>query len=207
MRQIFKYLAFFLSMTAALPACGGRESWPPETKGPNLPVRCCDIEERERSEALIGYVLVDTMAVNWMLTNLMKGSSLYIPELSDLRKAELILQKEYPSILAEHGYDKEGHLYEAGGLRNYARQYLFMKSPGGGKFVFINFVLLKWADLEDNDPPVYDLNDPDFIPPPPGRHALSRYWFGVDDGGDGYWRAMLDLDNGKVMWLIVNGLA
>ena len=77
----------FLYVTALFASCGGHESWPPETSGPNLPVRYCDIQKGDKDKAVIGYVFVDTMAVNWMLPNLMKGSRLYRPDISDLRKA------------------------------------------------------------------------------------------------------------------------
>ena len=89
----------FLYVTALFASCGGHESWPPETSGPNLPVRYCDLQKGDKDKTLIGYVFGDTLAVNWMLPNLMKGSRLYSPDISDLRKAERVLQKEYPSIL------------------------------------------------------------------------------------------------------------
>ena len=183
-------------------------SWPSKTTGPNLPVRNCDIDRRDEDTTVIGYAFVDTAAVNWMLPNLMKDSYVFTPGLSDLRKAERILKREYPTILKKNAYDKDGHLFEEGGLRNYARQYVFMKSPKGESYVYINFVYLKWADLEDKEPPVYDLDDPDFVPPPPSlRHALSRYWFIVYDGGDSYWRVFLNLDKEKIEWCGVNGHA
>ena len=183
-------------------------SWPSKTTGPNLPVRNCDIDRRDEDTTVIGYAFVDTAAVNWMLPNLMNDSYVFTPGLSDLRKAEQILQREFPTILKKNAYDKDGHLFEEGGLRNYARQYVFMKSPKGESYVYINFVYLKWADLEDKEPPVYDLDDPDFVPPPPSlRHALSRYWFIVYDGGDSYWRVFLNLDKEKIEWCGVNGHA
>lgn len=183
-------------------------SWPSKTTGPNLPVRNCDIDRWDEDTTVIGYAFVDTAAVNWMLPNLMKDSYVFTPGLSDLRKAEQILQREFPTILKKNAYDKDGHLFEEGGLRNYARQYVFMKSPKGESYVYINFVYLKWADLEDKEPPVYDLDDPDFVPPPPSlRHALSRYWFIVYDGGDSYWEAFLNLDKEKIEWCGVNGHA
>lgn len=183
-------------------------SWPAKTSGPNLPVRFCDIKRWDEDTTVIGYAFVDTAAVNWMLPNLMNDSYVFTPGLSDLRKAEQILQREFPTILKKNAYDKDGHLFEEGGLRNYARQYVFMKSPKGESYVYINFVYLKWADLEDKEPPVYDLDDPDFVPPPPSlRHALSRYWFIVYDGGDSYWEAFLNLDKEKIEWCGVNGHA
>ena len=198
----------FLYVTALFTSCGGHESWPPETSGPNLPVRYCDIHKGDKDKTLIGYVFVDTMAVNWMLPNLMKESHLYSPNISDLRKAEHILQKEYPSILEKWAYDKEGYLFQEGGLRNYARQYAFLKNPEGVKYVFVNFVLLKCADLEDKEPPVYDRNDSTMPPPPPPLlNPMSRAFQFVMDGGDAYWHAMLDLDNEKVLWVSVNGHA
>ena len=183
-------------------------SWPYKTTGPNLPVRNCDIDRWDEDTTVIGYAFVDTAAVNWMLPNLMKDSYVFTPDIFDLRKAERILKREYPTILKKNAYDKDGHLFEEGGLRNYARQYVFMKSPKGESYVYINFVYLKWADLEDKEPPVYDLDDPDFVPPPPSlRHALSRYWFIVYDGGDSYWRVFLNLDKEKIEWCGVNGHA
>lgn len=183
-------------------------SWPSKTTGPNLPVRNCDIDRWDEDTTVIGYAFVDTAAVNWMLPNLMKDSYVFTPDIFDLRKAERILKREYPTILKKNAYDKDGHLFEEGGLRNYARQYVFMKSPKGESYVYINFVYLKWADLEDKEPPVYDLDDPDFVPPPPSlRHALSRYWFIVYDGGDSYWRVFLNLDKEKIEWCGVNGHA
>ena len=81
-----------------------------------------------------------------------------------------------------------------------------MKSPEGKKFVYVNFVLLRWSDLEDKEAPFYDPNDMDTPPPPPPtRFALSRNWLSVDDGGDGFWRAMLDLEDGIVERLFING--
>ena len=181
-------------------------SWPSKTTGPNLPVRNCDIGRWDEDTTVIGYAFVDTAAVNWMLPNLMKDSYVFTPGLSDLRKAERILKRKYPTILKKIAYDKDGHLFEEGGLSNYARQYLFMESPEGS-FVYINFVYLRSADLEDKEPPVYDPDDPDFVPPPPSGHALSRYWVIVHDGGDSYWRVFLNLDKEKIEWCGVNGHA
>ena len=181
-------------------------SWPYKTTGPNLPVRNCDIDRWDEDTTVIGYAFVDTAAVNWMLPNLMKDSYVFTPDIFDLRKAERILKREYPTILRKIAYDKDGHLFEEGGLSNYARQYLFMESPEGS-FVYINFVYLRSADLEDKEPPVYDPDDPDFVPPPPSGHALSRYWVIVHDGGDSYWRVFLNLDREKIEWCGVNGHA
>jgi hypothetical protein len=182
-----------------------RESWPPKTTGPNLPVRYCDINKEDKDKTIIGYALVDTSAVNWLVSIWVEGACVYTPVLSDIRKTERILQRAYPSV-QEHAYHKDGHLFEEGGLRNFARQYVFMKSPEGKKFVYVNFVLLRWSDLEDKEAPVYDPNDMDTPPPPPPtRFALSRYWLRVDDGGDGFWRAMLDLEDGIVERLFING--
>ena len=194
-----------MCLTVLFGACGVRESWPPKTTGPNLPVRCCDINKGDKDKSIIGYALVDTSTVNWLVSIWMKGACVYTPALSDIRKTERILQQAYPSVQA-HAYHKDGHLFEEGGLRNFARQYVFMKSPEGRKYVYVNFVLLRWSDLEDKDPPFYDPYDMDTPPPPPpNRHALSRYWLRVDDGGDGYWSAMLDLDDGVVEDFFING--
>ena len=185
-------------------------SWPAKTSGPNLPVRYCDIDRRDEDESLIGYAFVDTSAVNWLLPIWLDGASVYTPSLSDLRKAEQILQREYPTILKKKAYDKNGHLFEEGGLKNYARQYVFMKSPEGGRYVYINFVYLRFADLEDKEPRIYDPDDPDdtdFGPPPPPGDAISRHWVIVSDGGDAYWRIFLNLDKEKVERCGVNGVA
>ena len=205
MRVVCQYALLSLCLTFLLMSCKEHNPWPPETNGPNLPVRYCDITEEDKDEALIGYVFVDTSAVNWILPNLMKGSRIYTPELSDLRKAELILQQEYPSILGQ-AYDKDGHLFEEGGLRNYARQYVFLQDPKGKRYVYVNFVLMKIADLEDKEPPYRDPTD-SIPPPPPERDALSRSVIFVLDGGDAYWQALLELDNDKVLWFSINGLA
>lgn len=203
-RILFTILLF----SAFCVACRERNHWPPETSGPNLPVRYCDIQKGDKDKTVIGYALVDTSAVNWLVNIWLEGASVFSPELSDIRKTERILQKEYSSILSKHGWDKQGHLYEEGGLRNYARQYVFMKSPEGRKYVYVNFILLRLADLEDKEPPYYDPDDLDFLPPPPPvRDALSRYWLVVHDGGDGYWRVMVDLDDEVILNCYVNGLA
>ena len=185
-------------------------TWPSKTTGPNLPVRYCDINRRDEDESLIGYAFVDTSAVNWLLPIWLDGASVYTPSLSDLRKAEQILQREYPTILKKKAYDKDGHLFEEGGLKNYARQYVFMKDPKGGRYVYINFVYLRLADLEDKEPRIYDPDDPDdpdFGPPPPPGYFISRHWMIVDDGGDAYWRIFLNLDKEKVERCFVNGIA
>lgn len=202
------FCSILLILVLTIGACCGNDSWPPKTSGPNLPVRYCDIQRGDKDNTVIGYVFVDTLAVNWMLPNLMKDSHLYCPKVSDLRKAERILQKEYPSILEKQAYDKEGHLFEEGGLRNYARQYAFLKNPEGEKKVFVNFVLLKRADMEDKEPPVYDQYDSTMPPPPPPTlEPMSRSFQFVNDGGDAYWHAMLDLNNEKILWFSVNGHA
>lgn len=180
-------------------------SWPAETTGPNIPVRYCDIDRRDEDESLIGYVFVDTSAVNWLLS--LRGASLYTPSLSDIRKAEQILQREYPTILKKEAYDENGHLFEDGGLKNYARQYVFMKGPKGDRYVEIEFVYLRFADLEDREPPVFDPEDLGAAGPPPLRKNLSRFWASVNDGGDAYWRAFLNLDKEKVEGIAVNGHA
>ena len=179
-------------------------SWPAKTTGPNIPVRYCDIDRRDEDESLIGYVFVDTSAVNWLLS--LRGASLYTPSLSDIRKAEQILQREYPTILKKEAYDENGHLFEEGGLKNYARQYLFMKGPKGDRYVEIEFVYLRFADLEDIEPPVFDPEEPSAVPPPL-RMNLSRFWASVCDGGDAYWGVFLNLDKEKVEWCGVNGVA
>ena len=202
--MIYKSLLSSVCLIILFVACSVRESWPPKTTGPNLPVRYCDINKEDKDKTIIGYALVDTSAVNWLVSIWVEGACVYTPVLSDIRKTERILQRAYPSV-QEHAYHKDGHLFEEGGLRNFARQYVFMKSPEGKKFVYVNFVLLRWSDLEDKDPPVYDPDDVDYIPPPPSRHALSRFWLIVDDGGDGYWRAMLDLDKKVVERFFING--
>ncbi len=201
-------ISLFLCLMSFCVACRERNHWPPETSGPNLPVRYCDIQKGDKDKTVIGYALVDTSAVNWLVNIWLEGASVFSPELSDIRKTERILQKEYSSILSKHGWDKQGHLYEEGGLRNYARQYVFMKSPEGRKYVYVNFILLRLADLEDKEPPYYDPDDLGFLPPPPPvRDALSRYWLVVHDGGDGYWRVMVDLDDEVILNCYVNGLA
>ena len=145
-----------LSLTALIAgSCGGND-WPPETKGPNLPVRYCDVDKSDNDKSIIGYALIDTTAQNRFLTLPVKGSVVFTPVLSDLRKTERILQKAYPSIVKGESYDPCGYLVQEGGLRNYARQYVFLKGPDGKKYVSVNFVYMKLADVEDNDPPFYD---------------------------------------------------
>ena len=201
----YKSLLSSVCLIILFVACSVRESWPPKTTGPNLPVRYCDINKEDKDKTIIGYALVDTSAVNWLVSIWVEGACVYTPVLSDIRKTERILQRAYPSV-QEHAYHKDGHLFEEGGLRNFARQYVFMKSPEGKKFVYVNFVLLRWSDLEDKEAPFYDPNDMDTPPPPPPtRFALSRYWLRVDDGGDGFWRAMLDLEDGIVERFFING--
>ncbi len=95
--------------------CRERDSWPPKTSGPNLPVRCCDIQKGDKDKTVIGYVLVDTSAVNWLVDIWIEGASVFTPVLSDIRKTERILQQAYPSI-QERAYHKDGHLFEDGGL-------------------------------------------------------------------------------------------
>ena len=192
-----------LSFALFIGACSFSNSWPPETKGPNLPVRYCDINRGDKDEAVIGYVFVDTLAVNWMLPNLLKESTVFVPSLSDIRRAEQILQESFPSVL-EEAYDKDGYLFKKGGLRNYARQYAFLKGPDGKKYAFVNFVLLEMADLEDKPAPQYQEG---ILPPPPVRVQMNISFIFVMDGGDAYWRAMLDLDKGELLRHQINGNA
>lgn len=202
------FTLFSLSLTALIVgSCGGND-WLPETKGPNLPVRYCDVDRSDKDKTIIGYALIDTTAQNRLLTLPVKGSVVFTPVLSDLRKTERILQKAYPSIVKEKSYDPRGYLVQEGGLRNYARQYVFLKGPDGKKYVSVNFVYMKLVDLEDNDPPFYDPNDLSTPPPPPSpRLVISRFLVRVDDGGDAYWRVLLDLDDKKLIWCMVNGMA
>jgi len=196
-------VVLILAITSFFGACEETNSWPPETKGPNLPVRYCDINKGDNDEAVIGYVFVDTVAVNWMLPNLLKESTVFEPSLYDLRRAEQILQKAFPSILKD-AYDKDGHLFQKGGLDNYARQYAFLKGSDGKKYAFVNFVLLEIADLEDKPAPQYQEG---ILPPLPFREQMNISFIFVMDGGDAYWRAMLDLDKGELLWHQINGHA
>ena len=199
----YMFTLLFLCMIALLGSCGGND-WPPETAGPNLPVRYCDIYKGDKDKTVIGYAFVDTTTQNWLLTLPVEGSSVFTPVLSELRKTERILQKAYPSIVKEKAYD-QCYLAQEGGLRNYARQYVFLKGPDGKKYVSVHFVLLKLADMEDKEP--YDPDDLSAPPPPPGQHGMSRFLLRVDDGGDAYWRVLLDLDEEKVLKCFVNGHA
>ena len=195
--------ALLFITTALLCSCGGHKSWPPDTEGPNLPVRYCDIYEGVNDETVIGYAFVDTAAVSWRIPPIFKGYTLTSPTLSDLRKAEQVLQKAYPSIL-EDAYDKEGYLFKKGGLRNYARQYVFLQDSNENMYLFVQFLILSRADLEDKAFPVYDPSDTLPPPPPSVRLNLSRELIMIEDGGDAHWSATLDLGKEEIIWVMVN---
>ena len=59
----YKSLLSSVCLIILFVACSVRESWPPKTTGPNLPVRYCDINKEDRDKTIIGYALVDTSAV------------------------------------------------------------------------------------------------------------------------------------------------
>ena len=184
-------------------SCRGNKSWPPKTEGPNLPVRYCDIYEGDKDETVIGYVIVDSTVVSRRIPPVFEGYALMQPSLSDLRKAEGILQKAYPSIM-EAAYDKDGYLFKKGGLRNYARQYVFLKDSDENIYLHVQFLILSLADLEDKAFPVYDMTDTLPPPPPSVRLNLSRELIMIDDGGDAHWSATLDLDKEEMIWVMVN---
>ena len=62
----YKSLLSSVCLIILFVACSVRESWPPKTTGPNLPVRYCDINKEDKDKTIIGYALVDTSAVNWL---------------------------------------------------------------------------------------------------------------------------------------------
>ena len=93
-------IVLILAIASIVEACEEPNSWPPETNGPNLPVRYCDIHKGDKDETVIGYVFVDTLAVNWMLPNLLKESTVFVPSLSDIRRAEQILHRNRCAVFA-----------------------------------------------------------------------------------------------------------
>ena len=66
--MIYKSLLSSVCLIILFVACSVRESWPPKTTGPNLPVRYCDINKEDKDKTIIGYALVDTSAVNWLVS-------------------------------------------------------------------------------------------------------------------------------------------
>ena len=61
--MIYKSLLSSVCLIILFVACSVRESWPPKTTGPILPVRYCDINKEDKNKTIIGYALVDTSAV------------------------------------------------------------------------------------------------------------------------------------------------
>ena len=125
----YKSLLSSVCLIILFVACSVRESWPPKTTGPNLPVRYCDINKEDKDKTIIGYALVDTSAVNWLVSIWVEGACVYTPVLSDIRKTERILQRAYPSV-QEHAYHKDGHLFEEGGEYEFEESYVRYQPTG-----------------------------------------------------------------------------
>ena len=79
----YKSLLSSVCLIILFVACSVRESWPPKTTGPHLPVRYCDINKEDKDKTIIGYALVDTSAVNWLVSIWVEGACVYTPVLSD----------------------------------------------------------------------------------------------------------------------------
>ena len=81
-------ISLFLCLMSFCVACRERNHWPPETSGPNLPVRYCDIQKGDKDKTVIGYALVDTSAVNWLVVH--DGGDGYWRVMVDLDNEEIL---------------------------------------------------------------------------------------------------------------------
>ena len=105
--------------------------------------------------------------------------------MEDVREAEKLLRSKYFYIMPAEKRDKLGRETRPR-LKWYTRQYVFGVDGNGKKYVWINALRLdNFVSLEE----------------------VSKRIVRVRDGGNYYWNVLLNISDGKVLGVMINGEA
>ena len=158
-----------------------------EEKGSVMAVRVCDHDTLKADDTtILGYVFMEQYYLDQNRDTVVK--KVYKPTMEDVREAEKLLRSKYFYIMPAEKRDKLGRETRPR-LKWYTRQYVFGVDDNGKKYVWINALR-----LDDDD---------DFV----SLEELSRHIVRVRDGGNWYWNVFLNISDGKVLGVMINGEA
>ena len=158
-----------------------------EDKGPVMTIRVYDYDTLKADDTTIrGYVFME----QYCLDNLDRDKDaiikkVYKPTMEDVREAEKLLRSKYFYIMPAEKRDKLGRETRPR-LKWYTRQYVFGVDGNGKKYVWINALRLdNFVSLEE----------------------VSKRIVRVRDGGNYYWNVLLNISDGIVLGVMINGEA
>lgn len=173
----------------ALAACASLQTQAQtETKGSVLAIRVNDIDTTKTDDTtLVGYVFMEhykSTSIDLSGKEHTFEMTEYIPTMDEVREAENLLNKKYRKIMPG---EKVGiNTYRRPPLDSYVRQYIFGVASDGKRYVWINAISIKETWLMDD---------------------IKKRIVHVRDGGNAFWRTLLNLDDGTMVSNVVNGEA
>ncbi len=157
-----------------------------EEKGSVMEVRVCDYDTLIADDTtILGYVFMEQSYLDNLDDDKVVIKEVYKATMEDVREAERLLRSKYFYIMPAKR-DKLGRETRPR-LKWYTRQYVFGIDGNGKKYVWINALR-----LED------------------GSYLIERVSKGivrVRDGGNYYWNVLLNISDGKVLGVMINGEA
>lgn len=183
----------FLVCTALLVLAGTAAMAQTETRGAKMTVRVSDIDTSKADDTtLVGYVFMRHYSREYYESSDDFEKSIkktfemseYLPTMEEVRAAERLLLEQYPIIMPGKK-DKWGKATRPR-LKSYVRQYIFGVASDGKRYVWINAVSKEETWLKD---------------------VLEKRLVHVRDGGHYFWQALLNLDDGTMVFNMVNGEA
>lgn len=154
-----------------------------ETKGSVMTVHVSDIDTAKTDDTtVLGYVFLQEYKIK---SN--KGEfemTAYLPTMEDVREAERLLLKKYWSIMP--GKEDRWGKVTRPRLKSYVRQYIFGVTADGKRYVWVNAVSKEQTDLMDE---------------------MKERTIHVRDGGNYFWNTLFNLDDGTMVFCMVNGEA
>ena len=163
-----------------------------EAKGSVMTVRVCDIDTTKADDTtLVGYVfmehyghtIIDRSGKEDTKEDTFEMEE-YTPTMEEVREAERLLLKKYPTIMPGEK-DKLGRMTRPR-LKSYVRQYIFGVASDGKRYVWVNAVSKEQTWLMDR---------------------IKEQTIHVRDGGNAFWQTLLNLDDGTMVFNMVNGEA
>ena len=155
-----------------------------DEKGSVMEVRVCDYDTLKADDTtILGYVFMEQYYLDERETVVMK---VYKPTMEDVREAERLLRSKYFYIMSPEKIDKLGRETRPR-LKWYTRQYVFGVDENGKKYVWINALRVE---------------DDSYL-----TERVSKGIVRVRDGGNYFWNVLLNITDGKVLGVMINGEA
>ncbi|MCR5424320.1 MAG: hypothetical protein K6E93_06130 [Bacteroidales bacterium] len=152
-------------------------------KGSVMEVRVCDYDTLKADDTtILGYVFMEQYYLDKNIDTVVKKA--YKPTMEDLRAAEKLLRSKYFYIMPTEKRDILGRETRPR-LKWYTRQYVFGVDANGKKYAWINALRLE--------------NDSELT------ERASKYIIRIRDGGNYYWNVLLNIRDGKVLEVMING--